>query len=1166
MPSVPKWGQGLFVTTLMALIGEGAKLYGSQMTFQPLDQEIFYEYICLPRHRKVLKPALLAIFDDYNFMPLTLSSINPLTEVRLTTHSHLVAQPSPPEGGWMAWIHLISDPDIINAAWRAGFRPQDHPRLSDWICQRVVMRLKPFKTVRNVAAKLKELQDAGLVVITKSFAASVICDLRLTFEDSSWQKDNGPNLEVQGDQFTREAYFALVHLDSMGYLAFDLRSLATDLLRRLEQWRGDMTLGPLYRQLEIDFDGINGTHQIACTTFWMAQQEGHPLRWVKTELAGRKVELSTLRRILLSNFQKSVLPFEYAYSVLGASQGRALLASTLPHLVRESFQGDLLKSLLRPGTHPWRHDAENLLRKVVECYNISVSDLDYQYWDVQRSGAGKLRTWAVHPQPCSALACKFTKGDLKKASRIRYDLGCHLTQPLQDLGPLDSQARLESEQNRLSAPASSIVSPLQLSARAQRYAPCTKCGWIHSTRADELVCEGTPPAPAAAENDNDDDETDDFSPDYEEDSESDDGDHWTAYSYGTASIFSNVPNRAKGLVALQAASEKRSWRNGTAKRKYLHQMATATPLSLESISEFEPKSSHGREIKDHYGKGHIVPTKLQDIVKEITEQGSTKMWPNTYSTPGDAVIQLFAPDSLHADIVMKHTIACGHKRAILDLYEKGVPPTLEHARMALHFGWGLPESFFNKIIDGAKIRLDGISSEHCSDEELGVGAMKLKAPNPRVEDYLHSEEDICTIKFKRVHTDVALEVLPGQAPCGEIDFRDRALIASVDAVRSEVALEPSSTRTRSTIKSNGKHTSRNGGSSSLSSASSSQIQADIAPPQDAAATDPSSGDAVVGIFENQPFSIPRSDFERRIASVQTWIRQLRLLEDRDRPRMDLLRKVCEVAGGGSSVSQDNMDREDEMSASQTENENESGDEERDGDGDGDDDDDEDGDGLRCRNPFSSPANIALTTGLQRLADFEAALIVARTNDQAEIVGELAWLLKDIRKRAARGKHLRVEKRIKMSLAGKWVPPRKVVRNRRDVCTKWPPLEARDLTDEDEDPNFADDESDTKDDSELSDGDVADDAAPKSDFKEPRRSTRALRGAKKPLGVPPIESGKKPSLGECEVGVKRQSIAQKSDHDSDSAAASGDGAVSLPDSADYCYDSNYDSHGYYIHDD
>ncbi|CEH13473.1 hypothetical protein CBOM_01394 [Ceraceosorus bombacis] len=291
MPSVPKWGQGLSVTTLLALIGEGAKLYGSHMTFQPLDQEIFYEYICLPRHRNVLKPALLALFDRYNFMPLTLSSINPLTEVRLTMHSHLVAKPTPPEGGWMAWVHLISDPDIISAAWRAGFRPQDHPRLSDWICQRVVMRLKPFMAVRNVAAKLKELQEAGLVVLTKSFAASVICDLRLAFADSSWQKANGPKLEVQGDHFTRQAYFALVHLDSMGYLAFDLRSLATELLGRLEQWPGDMTLGPLYRQLEIDFDGINGTHQIACTSFWVAQQDGHPLRWVKTELAGRKDSL-----------------------------------------------------------------------------------------------------------------------------------------------------------------------------------------------------------------------------------------------------------------------------------------------------------------------------------------------------------------------------------------------------------------------------------------------------------------------------------------------------------------------------------------------------------------------------------------------------------------------------------------------------------------------------------------------------------------------------------------------------------------------------------------------------------------------------------------------------------------------------------------------------------
>ncbi|CEH13472.1 hypothetical protein CBOM_01393 [Ceraceosorus bombacis] len=88
--------------------------------------------------------------------------------------------------------------------------------------------------------------------------------------------------------------------------------------------------------------------------------------------------------------------------------------------------------------------------------------------------------------------------------------------------------------------------------------------------------------------------------DYEEDSGSDDGDDWSPYSYETASIFSNVPNRAEGLVTLQAASEKRNWRNGTAKRKYLHQMATATPLSLESVSELEPKSPHGRETKDHY--------------------------------------------------------------------------------------------------------------------------------------------------------------------------------------------------------------------------------------------------------------------------------------------------------------------------------------------------------------------------------------------------------------------------------------------------------------------------------------------------------------------------------------------------------------------------------------
>lgn len=121
---------------------------------------------------------MICMASSQQFTPLSLNTPSKCISDRLKDilpYEHMLMKPR--EGGWLGWVLMLGDQELIRAARSYGFSPevswirgrgkfvcksdpqtptrvQILPRLSNWICAMVMLRWRPFHRVHSKAAKL----------------------------------------------------------------------------------------------------------------------------------------------------------------------------------------------------------------------------------------------------------------------------------------------------------------------------------------------------------------------------------------------------------------------------------------------------------------------------------------------------------------------------------------------------------------------------------------------------------------------------------------------------------------------------------------------------------------------------------------------------------------------------------------------------------------------------------------------------------------------------------------------------------------------------------------------------------------------------------------------------------------------------------------------------
>ncbi|CEH13530.1 hypothetical protein CBOM_01447 [Ceraceosorus bombacis] len=851
------WGLDLPLTTVIALLNEGYQLYGPQMSLRPLDQEVLYEYLSLPGARKALKPVLLRLFKHFNFMPLALNSLSVRIARKLDRHEALALKKDLPEGGWLAWLVILGDSDLLRAAQQNGFRPENCLRLGSWLCTKVLRKEAPFDYLQNIAAKLRELQDLKIVVITRSFAASIICELRLPIFQNTWRGLSASQVfERKAD--TYERYHALLSLACADVLLFDLAQLVHELIVQFQRIPDDVTLGPMFRQLEENFEGIDGTHQVALTTFWHAQTDEHSLSWVQAQLIDRKVSITTLQTILLRPNHYSTLPVEYAYVEYGGDETSRLLASTIPHLLRRRTAGNLVRALCdAKGGHAWQHEALKVARAAVKAYDFTSLDLGPEIWKVQpnqnKGGAGISRD----ERPNSVLACQKTNGKNLEAQRHKS-------------GPPGARVTWLTEPvTCLGVNSSSDAGEYAVIFKANVPCACTLSDSKHFVSSECLDLATDPLEDLSGIDESEADEN--FTGIEPEDNES-----------ARRNFFDLCPaNTSISPRPLRVAPHlfcKLPGISASARREAAHTL----PVQLLDLHEARG-ARWGVEREDSRRHNPKAPT--QKTVEAIAN-GDERFTPHEFITPGEGLRPLLSPTELAYDVVLKHTLACGGEAETAALYDKGAIPTAEHLRILQHFGRSVAGAFFSRILKGAPFRVEH-STEAASD-----------TPPPAVEpassDCYAVIDEMCTsretglieisgiydrLSVTRSTAQVCERVLPFAKAASEAAIRNVANLSQEHLSRE---IQAHTAVVAEALKAKGLPAGVRVPMESPPPESEDELMVDPVPDTDGA------NPHLWGLHNGKPFNMSRTDAAELLLSLDAWLKHLSFCEEVERRRTSLL--------------------------------------------------------------------------------------------------------------------------------------------------------------------------------------------------------------------------------------------------------------------------------------
>ncbi|CEH13566.1 hypothetical protein CBOM_01480 [Ceraceosorus bombacis] len=792
-----RWGQSVPTATVLALLSEGVKLYASHMTLHPRDQEVLQLYLCEPASRTSHKSHLLDAYQRFNFTPLSLNTASKRISDQL--NNVLPYWPMKPrEGGWLGSILMLGDQELIHAARLHGFSPESLPRLSNWICLLVMLGERPFHRVPSKAAKLMELQQLKILTITRACAASWLCRLRLSLLQPYEHKPRGalPKLQAYIGKDAWEAYFTLINLDAKGVLYFSLSEVVQELVEQFKACPSDMTVGILFKQLEQDFSGIDATHQIIVATFWEAQQDSHPVKWIKGRLCSRKVTLDSLKAILFGALQLSALPVEYAFEELGEEAGRQLLVSVIPHLLREDYQGNLLESLCGDcNSAPWRAEAFKVLDKAAQCYNFSIADLGHQRWTIERG------TWTGHLHAsCSSMSPRSL--------------------------PVDSEASEDA------------------------------------TNAHQEDSEGH------SEEDSSEDESSDEDDSDEVDSDSSDGHLF--FLRGTDSILAQRPDSNVQVVDMDCEL---SPNFGCVRAQ------SARALPVEIGSPFQGRNKRSTNLQN--SSANMVTStglSLKDtaVVGPSGAPGDYNEYSEFSIAPGTVVIGLVPAKSICADVVLKHTLACGYTSSVALLYRKGVPPTLEHLKIALHSGLGLPDDFFDSIIQGAEFDSGNGGNRDAHSESTTLKYDSRSNAVTSVELSVNSQGAVNSLVVKGNGEIVAVQEYAEGVRHDKLEFATVALRASIEACAS-LTEQQKELAALLASESAGEASTGPGGRKGL----------------DHQSLD--SAKMVWGMFNNEPFSLTSAQCIGRIDTLKIWLHHMQALMSTEHARRSALVRLARLS-------------------------------------------------------------------------------------------------------------------------------------------------------------------------------------------------------------------------------------------------------------------------------
>ncbi|PWN42483.1 hypothetical protein IE81DRAFT_124548 [Ceraceosorus guamensis] len=614
----------------------------------------------------------------------------------------------------------------------------------------------------------------------------------------------------------------------------------------------------MFRQLERNFEGIDGTHQIALTTFWQAQTEEQGLSWVKAQLTYRKVSIATLQTILLRPNQYSTLPVKYAFAEYGGDETSRLLASTIPHLLRKRTAGYLVRALCNvKGGLAWQHEALKVARAAVKAYDFTSLDLGPEIWKLQPNQNKGGMSISRDERPNSVLACQKTNGSNLQAQRHKS-------------GPPGARVTLLTEPvTCLGVDSYSDAGECAVIFKANVPCACTLSDSRHFVSSECLDLATDPLKDFSGIDESKADEN--YTGIEPEDHESARRNFFDLCPANT-SIFPRplrvAPHLFSQLPGISAS----------ARREAAH----ALPVQLLDLHEARG-TRWGVERED--SRRHNPKPPLQKTVEAIAN-GDERYARNTFITPGEGLGSNLSPTELAYDVVLKHTLASGREAEATALYDKGAIPTAEHLRILQHFGHSVPDGFFSRILKGAPFRVEH-SAEAASD-----------TPPPAVEpassDCYAVIDEMCTshetglieisgiydrLSVTRCTAQVSERVLPFAKAASEAAVRNVSNLSEEHLSRE---IQAHTAVAAEALKAKGLPAGVRVPMESPPPESEDELMADAVPDTNGA------NPHLWGFHDGKPFNMSRTDAAELLLSLDAWLKHLSFCEGVERRRTSLL--------------------------------------------------------------------------------------------------------------------------------------------------------------------------------------------------------------------------------------------------------------------------------------
>ncbi|PWN41535.1 hypothetical protein IE81DRAFT_324394 [Ceraceosorus guamensis] len=452
---------------------------------------------------------------------------------------------------------------------------------------------------------------------------------------------------------------------------------------------------------------------------------------------------------------------------------------------------------------------------------------------------------------------------------------------------------------------------------------------------------------------------------------------------------------------------------GTPPLSELRAAANASPIQYLNVQERAARRDYfARRSEDYATCEGVVEANLPLFAAA----------PSVIQSIGAAICDFFDPTSLEADVLAQHSLVCNgfEGRPVTKLLDNGLPVTLQHFKLVMLQSAAVPAVLFNQIIEGCPFKVDWHASINAPDTELlnraeaatdisndirdQIAALAFSSQNEETQIDIEVSGTYQTIIIKRACTE----------PSGI--QRPHIIKPSPTSLPQQDAAHESKENYEQLSDGFDSLADRESPLSSFE-ASAQSVASDPATSSSFNSSTSDTSQFYFGWFENKPIRIPRSKSTELLKGLELWIRHLDALLKLENHRVKILLSIGAPNGSTDEPRWISPRKRPE--------------------------------------PFKTKAQIVLLRGVQRIKRYKKALVAAKkmqSPSKTQILAELADLWADLEEQAAVEAKLRdLPEMVSSILSSK----ERHTRTGRCPKTRYSMgyVLPRDLSDEDDDPNF-----------------------------------------------------------------------------------------------------------------